>query len=78
AEAASLLGAAEVVLEEAEVSELHWQTEGWAAGLYLAALYLKEGGALGRAAAAFGGGDRFVSEYVESSCWPGSPGGGGS
>jgi LuxR family maltose regulon positive regulatory protein len=37
-----------------------------AAGLYLAALYLKEGGTPGGAAASFGGDDRFVSEYVES------------
>src|SRR5262249_56749633 len=39
---------------------------GWPAWLYLAALYLREGGSPGRAAASFGGDDRFVSEYVES------------
>src|SRR5215468_813642 len=65
-EAASLLAAAEVVLDEAGVAELHRRTEGWAAGLYLAALYLREGGSLPGAAASFGGDDRFVSEYVES------------
>jgi LuxR family maltose regulon positive regulatory protein len=65
-EASSLLRAAEVALTEDEVAELHRRTEGWAAGLYLAALYLKEGGSLGSAAAAFGGDDRFVSEYMES------------
>ena len=54
-----------MALGEDEVAELHRRTEGWAAGLYLAALYLREGGTLG-AAAAFGGDDRFVSEYVES------------
>ena len=64
-EASGLLRAAEVELGEAEVAELHRRTEGWAAGLYLAALYLREGGTLG-AAGAFGGDDRFVSEYVES------------
>ena len=64
-EASSLLRAAEVALGEDDVAELHRRTEGWAAGLYLAALYLREGGTLG-AAAAFGGDDRFVSEYVES------------
>jgi LuxR family maltose regulon positive regulatory protein len=64
-EASALLRAAEVALGEAEVAELHERTEGWAAGLYLAALYLREGGTVG-AAAAFGGDDRFVSEYVES------------
>ncbi len=64
-EASLLLRAAEVALGEDEVAELHRRTEGWAAGLYLAALYLREGGTLG-AAGAFGGDDRFVSEYVES------------
>ena len=65
-EASLLLRAAEVALGEAEVTELHRRTEGWAAGLYLAALYLREGGSPGSAAGAFGGDDRFVSEYVES------------
>src|SRR5439155_888234 len=46
--------------------ELHRRTEGWPAGLYLAALYLREGGPLASAVAAFGGGDRLVSEYMES------------
>jgi LuxR family maltose regulon positive regulatory protein len=58
--------AAEVALGEEDVTELHRRTEGWPVGLYLAALYLKEGGSLNRAAASFGGDDRFVSEYVES------------
>jgi LuxR family maltose regulon positive regulatory protein len=66
AEAGALLRAAEVVLSEDEVAELHRRTEGWPAGLYLAALYLREGGKFGQAAAAFGGEDRFVSEYLES------------
>jgi LuxR family maltose regulon positive regulatory protein len=66
AEASSLLRAAEVALADDEVAELHRRTEGWAAGLYLAALYLREGGSLGGAVASFGGDDRFVSEYVES------------
>ena len=65
-EASSLLRAAEVALGEDDVAELHRRTEGWAAGLYLAALYLREGGSPGGAAGAFGGDDRFVSEYVES------------
>ena len=65
-EASLLLRAAEVALGEDEVTELHRRTEGWAAGLYLAALYLREGGSPGGAAGAFGGDDRFVSEYVES------------
>jgi LuxR family transcriptional regulator, maltose regulon positive regulatory protein len=45
---------------------LHRRAEGWPAGLYLAALYLREGGSPDGAAASFGGDDRFVSEYMES------------
>jgi LuxR family transcriptional regulator, maltose regulon positive regulatory protein len=66
AEAASLLRAAEVVLGDEDVAELHRRTEGWPAGLYLAALYLREGGSPRGAAASFDGDDRFVSEYVEA------------
>jgi LuxR family transcriptional regulator, maltose regulon positive regulatory protein len=65
-EAAALLQAAQVALGEEDVAELHRRTEGWAAGLYLAALYLREGGTSEEAAASFGGDDRFVSEYMES------------
>jgi LuxR family transcriptional regulator, maltose regulon positive regulatory protein len=66
AEAAVLLAAAEVTLGEDELAELHERTEGWAVGLYLAALALRSGGSLGRAAVSFAGDDRLVSEYVES------------
>ena len=65
-EAAILLRAAEVTLGEDEVAELHRRTEGWPVGLYLAALYLREGGSLAQAVLSFGGDDRLVSEYVES------------
>jgi len=65
-EAASLLRDAGVALDDAEVAQLHQRTEGWAAGLYLAALYLREGGSVGRAAVSFGGDDRLVSEYMEA------------
>ena len=65
-EASSLLRNAEVVLGEDEVAELHRRTEGWPAGLYLAALYLREGGSLASAAVSFGGDDHLVSEYMES------------
>ena len=65
-EAASLLRDAEVALGEDEVAGLHRRTEGWPAGLYLAALYLREGGPLASAAVSFGGDDRLVSEYMES------------
>jgi LuxR family maltose regulon positive regulatory protein len=65
-EASALLRAAEVALGAEEVAELHRRTEGWPAGLYLAALSLGEGGSAGGAAISAGGGHRFVSEYVES------------
>src|SRR5499427_5833839 len=65
-EASALLRSAGLALDEEDVAELHRRTEGWPAGLYLAALYLKEGGSLGHAVVSFGGEDRLVSEYVES------------
>jgi LuxR family maltose regulon positive regulatory protein len=65
-EAALLLRSAEVTLGEDDVAALHQRTEGWPVGLYLAALYLREGGPLGTAAVSFGGDDRLVSEYMES------------
>ena len=65
-EAASLLCSAEVALGEDDVAALHQRTEGWPVGLYLAALYLREGGPLGTAAVSFGGADRLVSEYMKS------------
>ena len=65
-EASSLLRDAEVALGEDEVAGLHRRTEGWPAGLYLAALYLREGGPLASAAVSFGGDDRLVSQYMES------------
>ena len=65
-EASSLLRNAGVTLGEDEVAKLHQRTEGWPAGLYLAALYLREGDPVGSMGVSFGGGDRLVSEYVES------------
>src|SRR5262252_5876795 len=65
-EASALLRNARVVLGADDVAELHRRTEGWPAGLYLAALYLREGGSLEAAVGSFGGQDRFVSEYIES------------
>ncbi|MGO8888194.1 MAG: LuxR C-terminal-related transcriptional regulator [Streptosporangiaceae bacterium] len=65
-EAASLLRDAGVALGRDETAELYRRTEGWAAGLYLAALYVREGGSLPGAAVSFGGDDQLVSEYVES------------
>jgi LuxR family maltose regulon positive regulatory protein len=65
-ETASLLHGAGMALRDDDLTELHRRTEGWPAGLYLAALAIREGGSPGSVAASFGGGDRLVSEYVES------------
>jgi LuxR family transcriptional regulator, maltose regulon positive regulatory protein len=65
-ETSALLQAAEVTLVADDVAALHARAEGWPVGLYLAALYLREGGSVESAAASFGGDDRVVSEYLES------------
>lgn len=65
-EASSLLRNIGLTLAEEDVAELHERTEGWPAGLYLAALYLREGGPLASAVVSFGGDDRLVSDYLES------------
>jgi LuxR family maltose regulon positive regulatory protein len=65
-EASSLLRNIGLTLAEEDVAELHERTEGWPAGLYLAALYLREGGPLASAVFSFGGDDRLVSDYLES------------
>jgi LuxR family maltose regulon positive regulatory protein len=65
-DATALLRGAGLALAEDEIAELHRRTEGWPAGLYLAALYLREGGSLGTAAVSFGGDDRLVSQYMEA------------
>jgi LuxR family maltose regulon positive regulatory protein len=65
-EASALLQAAEVALDAAEIATLHERAEGWPVGLYLAALYLRDGGSLETAAGSFGGDDRLVSQYMES------------
>ena len=65
-EASRLLRNVDLTLGEDDVAELHRRTEGWPAGLYLAALYLKEGGPFADAAVSFSGDDRLVSEYLES------------
>jgi LuxR family transcriptional regulator, maltose regulon positive regulatory protein len=65
-EAASLLDAAGAVLGQDEVAALHQRTEGWPAGLYLAALYLREAGPAAGSAVSFGGDDLLVSQYLES------------
>jgi LuxR family transcriptional regulator, maltose regulon positive regulatory protein len=61
-EAALLLAAAGLELDAGEVAELTERTEGWPAGLYLAALSINAG-ATSISPEDFTGGDRFVSEY---------------
>ena len=61
-EAGLLLRAAGVGLESAELSELTERTEGWPAGLYLAALAI-QAGAGPTSLSAFSDDDQFVSEY---------------
>jgi LuxR family transcriptional regulator, maltose regulon positive regulatory protein len=65
-EAKLLLEAAGVELDASELSELIERTEGWPAGLYLAALSMQAGAPSSTSAAGFSGGDRFVSEYFRS------------
>jgi len=64
-EAAALLSGAGVDLGPPDVTELVRRTEGWPAGLYLAALAMKNGGADG-AAVAFTGDHRLMADYLRS------------
>jgi LuxR family maltose regulon positive regulatory protein len=63
-EAGELLSAAGVELDAGELDELTERTEGWPAGLYLAALSIQAGAAGATSVGAFSGDDRFVSEYL--------------
>jgi LuxR family maltose regulon positive regulatory protein len=65
-EAHALLEGAGVQLAQAETTELIKRTEGWPAGLYLAALALRAGGSGGSGGVAFTGDDQFVAEYLRS------------
>jgi LuxR family maltose regulon positive regulatory protein len=64
-EAASVMRNAGVSIDKEAVADLCRRTEGWAVGLYFAAIYLHEGGSI-KAMGSFGGRDRYVSEYMES------------
>jgi LuxR family transcriptional regulator, maltose regulon positive regulatory protein len=63
-EARALLDAAAVPLSDAAVTALYDRTEGWAAGLRLAALSLAGHPDPERFAAEFGGSERTVAEYL--------------
>jgi len=65
-EAAALLDHAGVILGADEAAELHRRTEGWAAGLHIAALAIKAGGRDGETAPAFRGDDIFMRDYLRS------------
>ena len=62
-ESALLLEGVGVELEGTALSELTGSTEGWPAGLYLAALSMQAGGAVPSSSDEFAGDDRFVSDY---------------
>jgi LuxR family maltose regulon positive regulatory protein len=66
-EAAALLELARVELGATEVDALVQRTEGWPAGLYLAAVSLREQPNAAAAAGRFGGDDRIVSDYIADS-----------
>ena len=66
AEARQLLSAAGLDLADHEVAELTEHTEGWSAGLYLAALSANASGTRTKGVTAFRGDDRFVADYLLS------------
>jgi LuxR family maltose regulon positive regulatory protein len=65
-EAGRLLSAAGVELPDEQVAELTEQTEGWPAGMYLAALSIRARGVKANGTATFSGSDRLVSDYLRS------------
>ncbi len=73
-EAAALLGAAGPVLPDTAVAALTARTEGWAAGLQLAALSLRGHPDTAGFVAAFSGSHRFVLDYLADEVLDGQPG----
>jgi LuxR family transcriptional regulator, maltose regulon positive regulatory protein len=65
-EASSLLRHAGVVLGDDEAAELHRRTEGWPAGLYIAALSINAGSQNGETPLTFTGSDVFMRDYMRS------------
>jgi LuxR family maltose regulon positive regulatory protein len=65
-EASWLVKGAGVDLEPAQVHELVERTEGWPAGLYLAALSIKAGTAHGDAGFAIGRDETYMADYISS------------
>jgi len=64
AEGVELVRLAGLVLDDDSVTALVDRTEGWAAGLYLAALALRDNPAPAEAANGFSGDDRVVADYL--------------
>jgi LuxR family maltose regulon positive regulatory protein len=73
-EAELLLRAAGIELGEDEVNELTERTEGWPAGLYLAALSMQAGTPSPASAGVFSGDDRFVTDYFRTELMSRLPG----
>src|ERR671922_154532 len=73
AEARQLLNASGVDLPADQIAELTEQTEGWSAGLYLAALSIRARGVSDKRGARFAGSNRLVSEYLRSELLEHSP-----
>jgi LuxR family maltose regulon positive regulatory protein len=65
-EAEELLLATRIHLDERQVSELVDRSEGWAAGLYLSALAVRDGGGPGRELPT--GVDPYLADYFHSEC----------
>jgi LuxR family maltose regulon positive regulatory protein len=72
-EGQALLEGAGVRLAQEEAAEFIRRTEGWPAGLYLAALARKAAGVRGITWAGFTGDDRFVADYLQSELLAGLP-----
>ena len=65
-EAHQLLSAAGLHLRDDEVAGLIERTEGWSAGLYLAALAIRARGVRATAVGSVAGSDRLVADYLQS------------
>ena len=65
-QARALLDGAGVAVSDVDVERLVTRTEGWPAGLYLAALAMNAGSPHLAVASTFSGTDRFVAEYLRS------------
>lgn len=65
-EAGQLLAEAGAELSESDTEKLVERTEGWPAGLYLAALSIQRGGSPVGVAESFDGSNRYVADYLRS------------